>query len=399
MASTLTVWVYDGPADQDRKVRYADGVRLGKVPETVDQAEDAMPTDGAGNISFMRMPDGPYTLWVDIPGFEHWEQPVTLPLVSESGRIAVELVRNGQALTPVPVATGGAEHGFLRNEGIDLVDEAGQPWQARIYHIHTAPVTIAKGLDFGALVREAKGYGFNVIAAIGNHLSDWKKANGLSLDARAPGHQQLLATYFDVLAAEGMRGFLYAGADGQELSLDTQRGIWHDAGDVARGRWNAFACPWNEAPVNGAYDGLHFDRLDLGGVLQARCSMGENRASLLPEWDINLWQSRRGPIHKSLDDSGAGILELQAGYAGSPQRFNVIWDIEPWAFNDVSPDRFGDVRITDWRLALKEGLELGPNCGGGGYLETEAMVGNPLTPGGQERARQFVRGMRAGFLR
>src|SRR5207244_486321 len=103
----------------------------------------------------------------------------------------------------------GVEAGQLHNDGIDLATDSGRPWQFRGYHVHVALNVVRDDpAKFGALVDEMIAYGGNTVVAIGNHLSQWKHDNGFALDARAAGHQDLIARYFDVCADRKVRGFL-----------------------------------------------------------------------------------------------------------------------------------------------------------------------------------------------
>src|ERR1019366_3277751 len=81
---------------------------------------------------------------------------------------------------PVPSAQGLAPIGV---SGLNFMIN-GQPWPFIGYTIQTLMASIAKGEDYGAILDEAVGYGFNSIIAFGCLLGQWYHDNGFEVDPR-----------------------------------------------------------------------------------------------------------------------------------------------------------------------------------------------------------------------
>lgn len=313
------------------------------------------------------------------------------------------------APTPIeaPAVAEREERGFLRVGGPErspyFVDEDNQPWQLRGYSTHLFLPEMAKR-DLAPIIAEAKGYGYNTLITIGTHLSQWKRDNGFVMDPLSSDYPERLARMFDMAAEQKMRVAHAVLADAQfPMTGDQQRRIIAISAAVMRGRWNVIARKGNESNVNG-WDPFGLDFGDLGGVLWSQGSSGEGNVPHFPHGDFSEWESRRQPFHKSMDDSGAGILEQHSGYKTpegvqfGPWRCPVVM-IEGKYFHDTPQDKWGDHRDTDPALALAQGLQIGASCAGGGFGASDSNECLPLQPNAAECARQQARGMKAAFLR
>lgn len=379
--SSLFVSAFNGDPAGDHKV---EGAHVLFDAQSAD-------TDGAGNVSFDQQPDGVHHVTVQADGFNPVITDVTLP---HSDPLNVALTRT--------LASSG-QSGFLhtcsvRPSGPDLCDDSGQPWLFAGYDTYTLLANAAHGHDITPVLDEAAGYGYNVAVVLGMDLGPWSKDHSYDLDPRDPRWPGLVAQLFDDAAQRQMRVFFAVFQQAQPLSDAEQKAVWQRACDVARGRWNVILALGNEDDVNG-WRHENFPRCngDMGGVLLSTGSRGINNPPTPPNWDIALWEPRRGPLHKAMDDAGAGVLEQHAGYPGFPAVTVPVVEIEPPFFNNVTPDQFGDQRWTDPKLALQLGLEIGSNSAGGSYGDSYSLIGEPSRC--QECARQFIRGLRAAFQR
>ena len=73
------------------------------------------------------------------------------------------------------------QHGFLRVQGRDFVDEDGKPWQFRGYTVHYAINSMwpsSHPTDLDGVLDEMVELGANTLVGIGLHASPWKQANG-----------------------------------------------------------------------------------------------------------------------------------------------------------------------------------------------------------------------------
>lgn len=358
-------------------------------------------SDGTQTWPIPRWPNGPYTIWVNTgpeARAEYASDKITVTPATFDGDQVLTLALSGAA-----PASNGADtaRGLLRAGGPDrcpyFVTEDGQPWQLRGYSTHLFLPEMAKR-DLAPIIAEAKGYGYNTLITIGTHLSQWKRDNGFVMDPLAPDYQTQLARMFDMAAEQGMRVHHAVLADAQGLTLDQQRRVLALSASVMRGRWNVIASKGNESNVNG-WDPFALDFGDLDGVLASQGSAGEGNVPHFPYLQFSLWESRRNPFHKSMDDSGAGILEQNAGYGtAGPWRCPIVM-IEGKYFHDTPQDKWGDARDTDPSLALAQGLQIGASCAGGGFGASDGLECLPLGPIAAECARQQARGMRASFLR
>ncbi len=76
-----------------------------------------------------------------------------------------------------------------------------------------------------------------------------------------------------------------------------------------------------------------------------------------------------------------------------------IVGIEHYAFHNVSPDFYGDKRITSAATALNLGLQIASSCAGGAWISSESSVGRAQNPDVQTLCRAFFRGLIGGFQR
>lgn len=346
-----------------------------------------------GSIGFQRVPAGRTVVWFSKAGYQPQTLETTLP---DDGVKDITLTPSGDAT------------GFLRAAGPDrcpyFIDEDGHPYPIVGYSMHLAlPMLRDEGDTWmSERIQEAVGYGYNTLITIGSHLSDWKKAHGFYMDPWASDYPARLARLFDLAAEQRVRVAHAVCADMQGRSTEEiQRAISISA-QVMRGRWNVLARKGNECNVNG-YDPHRLDFGDLGGVPWSQGSAGEGNAPVFPHGTFSEWESRRHPYHKSMDDSGAGILEQNEGYSSGgvqvgPWRCPILM-IEGKYFHDSPKDKWGDARDTDPALALQQGLEIGANCAGGGFGASDGLECLPLGPVAAACARAQARGQRAAFLR
>lgn len=306
------------------------------------------------------------------------------------------------------------ESGQLRASGTNFIDDQNRPWFMRAYHVHVMPSKIYNGQDVGPIMDEAKCYGANTLAPICTHRSNWKQSHGYYLNPLDDlgRWQGTLGTMFDMAAARGLRvaPMCLADARGEEvpveLSFADQLRIWHAYCEVVKGRWNLLAVCWNEDQANGG-NADSFDLPDLGGVLASKGDRGVGIPPHQAFWNFVMWEARRQPDvewHKTIDDGGAGIRELNHGYQGEGGHvgpFNCpTVHFEPPVFNDTDTDAAGDRnRLTSPTQGLDLGLNAGANFAGIGFLGSEAMECRPLGPITAESARQMYRGAKASFLR
>lgn len=306
-------------------------------------------------------------------------------------------------------SVSGPESGPLRVNGLNFIDATGAPWFMKAYHVHVMPSKIYNGQDVGPIMDDAKAYGANTLAPICTHLSQWKSDHGYFLNPLADlgRWQGTLGVLFDMAAARGLRVAPMCLADCQNVSEGDRQRIWHAYCEVVKGRWNLIAVKWNEDLANGGNADHDTDLPDLGGVLASKGDRGVGIPPHQAFWNFVLWEARRPPDvawHKTIDDAGAGIRELNHGYDGANGHvgpFNCpTVHFEPPVFNDTETDAAGDHhRLTDPKLALDLGLNAGANFAGIGFLGSEAMECRPLGPITAESCRQMFRGAQAAFLR
>jgi hypothetical protein len=370
-------------------------IRIAEGRGTSDEAIFDILTDPSGNQGW------PIPFWPARDYTLHVNKRDVLPEYGE----AEVYVSAGDRDVPVTLPRASAKPiGRLRAQGIDFVGEDGQPWLFAGYTIHTAVNMVRNGEDLDARLEEAKGYGANTIVSIGTHLSPWKREHGFLLDPFAPGYQDALAIYFDRCAAHQVYAAHAALADMQGRPQSDVDRIWAMTCEVAKGRQNVLPRVGNEDLDNG-FDCMSVSLPDLGGCLASRGSRGMNRPPARAFWQWAEWEGRRTPRHKAMDDAGAGILELQAGYTNATTGEVVgpfpcpLVGIEHAAFHDEPFDQWGDSRWTDAGDALKLGLEVSTNCVGGAFLASDGMIGRPLQERAATCARAYFRGLWAGFVR
>lgn len=272
------------------------------------------------------------------------------------------------------------------------------PWVFAGIAAHLMLNEVVAGRDIRWMLRAWKALGANTTIVIGLHASDWKNANGYRLDpTQIPAFYDNLGTLFDVHAEEGMRCMFRVFADLQYMpSSFDHRAHFRKCCDVMRGRWNVFATKGNESNVNGWRED-DYDFGDMQGVLTSQGSQGEENNPHVPYLDFCEFEVTRG--RKRLYDNGAGMRQLFDGDFQGPATQRPTLSIEPTAFNDVSPDHVGDTRETDWKVALAMAVNIGANCAGGGLTMSKPMECKPMTAGDELIARNWFRGLKAGFCR
>ncbi len=325
--------------------------------------------------------------------------------LEDGSQLAVVLVPDvPEPIPPTPTPSGD----FIRVNGINLVDGSGRPWLYAGYHIQ---MMLARMVNDGAdpipVFQEAMRYGFNTGVVFGHVGGQWYEDNGFSLDSRRQEWSSWLATFLDLAASVGFRIDLRVLQGAGNLSDGEKQDAWRKAKDVCRGRWNVFPLsPGNESNVN-SWDPFAFPAEDLGGVLFCRGTQGEGNPPAQPPWNVTMWEPRQGntPIFKILDDSGAGLLELQHGYVdGYTGQYIGPFPVplligEAKFFNDVSPDLYGDDRWTDPQLAADLGANVAGNCPGGATGTSNSCIGYLNNPGGlaEQCMVAFMRALRGTF--
>lgn len=314
---------------------------------------------------------------------------------------AIPVVFNNTVIEADPIPDPKPHEGGFLNAPVgkmDLYDDKGNPWLFAGIATHLLLNLVIQGVDIRPLLQEWIDVGANTTIVIGQHMSPWKIDNGYKLDPdEHPDYQHKLAEMFDIHAEMGMRCMFHVWADlqFQKPGFD-DHGHFNRCRDTMRGRWNVFASKGNEYTVNG-WDPARYDFGDMGGVLKTQGSGGEEVNPYVPYLDITMFEVTRG--RKRLYDNGAGMRQLFDGDFQGPATNRATLSIEPTAFNDVSPDHVGDTRETDWKVALAMAVNISANCAGGGLTMSKPMEAKRMTEGDKKIAREWFRGLRAGFVR
>ncbi len=366
---------------------------VGAVITVTENGTDHVAITNQDGYTDWELPDGMLSIQVAASGF------VTRTVSHTVAELATQhnCIQLDRAPSPIPI---GKEHGYLRADTTIFRDDQNAPWLFAGYTIHTLLVNVSHGQDINPLLDGPIADGYNTIIVLGGFYGDWYTQNGFALDQRAPEYQAWLRTLFDITASRGVRVYLRVFQSAQALNQSEQTAIWNATCDSARGRWNVLLGLVNEAPVNGVDPAQFAPCPNMQGVLQSRGSMGINNPPFSPHWDFAEWEPRREPVYKAMDDAGAGVLELIHGYTEYPQGVNVPVIIgEPPFFNEVTPDQYGDTRWTDPNLALQLGLNIGADSAGGAFGSATGLVALPDTPGTVILRQQFLRGLKAAFIR
>lgn len=316
--------------------------------------------------------------------------------------IAVQAGTNAEVRFDLrPIALGAQQQGFLHVCGLDFCDDSGKPWLLAGYATYTLISEVAKGHDINPLFDEAASYGANTIVTLGMDLGPFAHDHNFAVDPRDPQWASWLATIFDTAAAHQMRVALGVFQQAQALSDAERRQAMATAANVARGRWNVLLRCGNEDDVNGwRHDSPDCTKpADMQGVLLSTGSRGINNPPTPPNWDWAEWEPPRDPRAKTFSDAGGAGWYMFDGYPDFPAVHMPIVVIEPPFFHDTPRDQWGDARWTSTTDALRLGLNIGANFAGGTFGASDGLESRPLGPNAAECARQFFRGLRAGFQR
>lgn len=134
---------------------------------------------------------------------------------------------------------------------------------------------------------------------------------------------------------------------------------------------------------------------DMAGCLVSSGSAGDKPPQ--PYFDWCEVEVRRD--EKMLYDAGAGMRQIYDGDFEGEATNRPTVSIEPGFFHDTPRDMWGDQRFTDPKLALALGVNTGANCAGGAFGASDALEGRGLQPRAAECAREYYRGLWAGFVR
>ena len=111
------------------------------------------------------------------------------------------------------------------------------------------------------------------------------------------------------------------------------------------------------------------------------------------------WEPPREPRAKTFSDAGGAGWYMYDGYPEFTGVPKPIVCIEPPFFHESEHDQWGDKRWYKPADALTLGLNIGGNFAGGAFGSSEGLETRPNGPVAAECARQFFRGLHAGFVR
>lgn len=362
--------------------------------DTIDLATHKLRIDG-DSVAMEYLPVGFMRVWPLAEGYRY-----TGPTGTDYRDVELVDGDNPQVTLELDRIWHGGQRGFLTAPigKLDLYDDTGTPCLFAGIATHLLLNEVVARRDIRPLLEEWLEVGATSTIAIGQHLSPFKIANGYKLDPKTlPGYQDYLAEMFDVHAEMGMRCMFHIWADHQY-----QDPTWddiahfHRCSETMRGRWNAFASKGNEYKHNG-WKPERYNFPDMAGVLTTQGSGGETENPFVPYLNICLFEVTRGP--KRLYDNGAGMRQIFDGDFEGPATQRVTLSIEPTAYNDVTPDHVGDTRETDKKVALAMAVNIAANCGGGGLTMSKPMECKRMTEGDKAIAREWFRGLRAGYVR
>jgi hypothetical protein len=132
-------------------------------------------------------------------------------------------------------------------------------------------------------------------------------------------------------------------------------------------------------------------------VLCSQGSRGETRNPVTPYLDFVEFEVKRKLPKMFLD---LPLRQMMDGDFAGPATNRPTINIEPMYFADTNPDHVGDDRSTDPRVALEMGVMMAA-CPGGGFgcslgLECKVLPAGSIS---DQCAREFIRGLKAGFVR
>ena len=366
-------------------------IRIATGTQPSDAALFDVFTDYAGNTGWPIpfFPQQPYALHVNFANVQPGYVPQSYYLTaSDVGDVHITLATN----------RNGQEHGQLRVQGRDFISEDGQPWQFRGYTMHYLLKMLIEGHDVDRMFDEPIELGYNSIIVIGMHASDWKTQHGWRCTPiEHPDWFVKLAELFDRAAARQIRIAYAPLADMQYLpsSFDKQW-YWRESCAVMAGRWNVIARKGNESRHNGWHQN-EYQYPDMRGVLRSHGSKGGEKNPIAPYLDFEEFEVRRDLPKMFVD---APLRQLNDGdFEGANGPINKpIVSIEPIYFHDTNPDNVGDGRSTDPRVALELGVLTG-TCAGGGFGASDGLECKRLGPIARQCAAEYIRGLRAGFVR
>lgn len=291
------------------------------------------------------------------------------------------------------------EAGFIRRDGRRFQDEQGRRWQMKGYTCQTLTAEVAHGRDIDACLDEAVELGYNTIVSLCMDMSEWGAAHGFGVDPRDPNWQGWVETTINKCEERKLRIFPAMFQQAQGLSSNEKRTVWDHYCVVIRGRKFVIGRMGNEKNVN-SWDPNELNmNPDLAGCLLSLGSYGIDNAPQPPRRDIVEWEPPRSPRAKAFSDSGGAGYYMIDGYPGFPKVDEILICVEPPFFHESQFDWWGDERWHDPNDALTLGLNIGANFEGGAFGSSASLECKKNGPIARECAKQFLRGLEAGFQR
>ena len=388
MSSTLQIQL--DPKLENVNVHWGRSPMVFDPAGNVDNDEGEKKTNKDGFVDFAKMDPGPVYLLIKAEGFEQYRDETPIAMMP----------RDGEAPLPMLTVRLASKRGFLTADGLIFRTDDGQPWPFMGYTIQTPISEIAAGRDVGARIDEAKGYGANTIVAICMNMGQFAADHGFWVDPRDPNWPNWVSILCDLCAERGMRLAPALFQQAKPLSDGEKRDAWAKFRDVLRGRWNVLGRMGNENNVNDWDPAALEAPSNTGGVLYSSGSRGINNPPRPPNFDWAEWEPPREPRAKTFSDAGGAGWYMIDGYPEfQPPIHTPLVCIEPPFFHESEHDQWGDKRWTNSADALTLGLNIGANFAGGAYGCSEGLECRPAGPNAQDCARQFFRGLKAGFVR
>lgn len=336
-------------------------------------------------LGFQNVDRGAVRVWMRKAGYVDQQFDTTMP---DDGAKEIRLV-------PAPAG----EAGPLRRDGRTFRTASGQRWQMKGYTCQTLTAEIAHGRGIDDCLDEAVSLNYNTIVSLCMDMGEWAHAHGYFVDPRDPQWQSWFETTLNKCEDRKLRIFPAMFQQAQTLSSTEKRATWDRYCQVVRGRWHVIARMGNEKDVN-AWDPNELNmNPDLGGCLLSLGSYGINNAPMPPRRDIVEWEPPRDPRAKALSDSGGAGYYMVDGYDGFPAVDQILVVSEPPFFHESQFDQWGDKRWCKPEDALLLGLNIGANFEGGAFGSSASLECQRNGPVAAECARQFRRGLEAGFVR
>jgi hypothetical protein len=268
-------------------------------------------------------------------------------------------------------------------EGERFIDDRGKVWPWRgMTHFCLLSKWLQSG-DVRALVREARGYGANLLRVF-VEVPDW--AGNLALNpTQVPDFYHKLGAFLDQLAAEGMRAELTVFTDRDIIPADQDKRVhFNRVCDVVRTKGGVH--------VIEAFNEDHIDYTLLSkpvGVVSCAGSRGGDQPPHLPPymWDYATFHERRDYPGWIKDAVTHELIDGYPGYDGT--RRATVHD-EPIKFGDEDiPDR----QTSSLQLIEQFGYICAATCAGGSFHPERGNYSEPLTPHQADGARHMFAAM------